>query len=1098
MAGDYTRMTFRPGKDHSGVLMQQGRVTLDSDWNELVELIDRRFRAETVDIIGRCTVPSETPDGFHVQVAGGVLTIGPGRAYVHGLLAENHGADPQEYDRVLGELRGTQPVAYDKQPYFPNATAVAPLPTSGTHVAYLDVWQREVTHLEHAQLIEKAIAIDTATRLQTAWQVRLLSAPAGTACDSSFPAWDTLTAPSAGRLTTKAVGVPAADDPCTIPPAGGYRGTENRLYRVEIHDKGPLGTATFKWSRDNASVASAVTAIDAARTELTLVRLGRDGVRRIRIDDWVEVIDDWRELNGLPGELRKVQDVDEVKQSIVLASALPAGAFDATAPARHTRVRKWDQAGVAVDAAGGVLTTPATGPAAPIVLEDGVQIQFDVDPAGGAFHVGDYWVFAARTVDASVEELVDEPPRGILHHYCRLAVITFPSSVTDCRTLWPPPFGDGDHGCDCTVCVTPESHASGELTIQKAIDMAKATGGKVCLQAGIYRLRETLRITGAMSLQLQGKGWSTMLIASGRGPAIIVDRSVGIEIDDLMIVTAAPRHEGVTPTGIAIAVLNTLGVGIERCFVLQLGTARAEVSLAGLDQILFAALAGRDAAAPVIVLNGVVAGAVIRENVIVGATGIAPVVGASLHATEIQPTAFLAQPETGAVDGGRGRLLAFGLEIVDNLLLCSRAGVDLEGFTMLQGDTRIDGNSVYGCRLAGIVSAGLVGAGGRLDIDGNLVRPLGTGIFVGTDDTRIVSNDIAPLAGFRETGEVMFGVAAGRARGEDGIVLGPGLRRGRVSRCQVLSNRVVAMGGNGIAIRTNVASALIKQNVVQGVGDGGIVMTDDASAETITIENNELLGVASRADDAREGAYAIRVLQANDVAVVGNAIAGVAQQAVRSPERIGIDVVQCETIRVSGNRLVDIGPTDEFVKLGGGVVVRGRFGRADVCDNSVRRSQSPPEEPGRSEWFGLLVGEPVTEPTGLLLFALSKLALYSFSYLSGRVRKWPLRGRATLGVRGNVVEAFGGAPAAEINTEGTCIFSDNRCILIANEGVPAARVTAGATIAGGNYLERPGELPAFELNPSSGPFTVLGNVATGPILVDSSVLGAPWNQLNVS
>ena len=57
MAGDYTRATFKPRSDHAGVLMQQGRVTLDADWNELVELLDRRLRAETIDIIGRCVVP---------------------------------------------------------------------------------------------------------------------------------------------------------------------------------------------------------------------------------------------------------------------------------------------------------------------------------------------------------------------------------------------------------------------------------------------------------------------------------------------------------------------------------------------------------------------------------------------------------------------------------------------------------------------------------------------------------------------------------------------------------------------------------------------------------------------------------------------------------------------------------------------------------------------------------------------------------------------------------------------------------------------------------------------------------------------------------
>ena len=52
MAGDYTRsdVHIRAG-DHSGVLMQQGRVTLDADFNELVELLDRRLRAEVVDTL---------------------------------------------------------------------------------------------------------------------------------------------------------------------------------------------------------------------------------------------------------------------------------------------------------------------------------------------------------------------------------------------------------------------------------------------------------------------------------------------------------------------------------------------------------------------------------------------------------------------------------------------------------------------------------------------------------------------------------------------------------------------------------------------------------------------------------------------------------------------------------------------------------------------------------------------------------------------------------------------------------------------------------------------------------------------------------------
>ena len=53
MGGDYSRVRFDPKNDFSAVLMQQGRVQLDADWNELATLIERRWRAETTDVIER-------------------------------------------------------------------------------------------------------------------------------------------------------------------------------------------------------------------------------------------------------------------------------------------------------------------------------------------------------------------------------------------------------------------------------------------------------------------------------------------------------------------------------------------------------------------------------------------------------------------------------------------------------------------------------------------------------------------------------------------------------------------------------------------------------------------------------------------------------------------------------------------------------------------------------------------------------------------------------------------------------------------------------------------------------------------------------------
>src|SRR6185295_8624776 len=332
MGGDYSRIRFDPKNDFSAVLMQQGRVQLDSDWNELAALHDRRWRAETTDIIGRGTVPKETPEGFRIQIAAGGLTIGRGRIYVDGLLAENHGKAPLEFDPVLAERRGTLPMPYNEQPYFPNVNAVAPAPTTGgPHLLYLDVWQREVTFLEDLHLIEKAVGVDTTTRLQTVWQVKILAnVGSGASCGSPLEAWNNLIAPSDGRLSSAAVGVPTNTDPCLLPPSGGYRGLENRLYRVEIHDGGANGTATFKWSRDNASVASSVTAITAL-DKLTVASVGRDSVMHFKIGDWIEVTDDWLEfarqpgINPIPaGVMAQVKSVDDANRIVTLVSPLPA------------------------------------------------------------------------------------------------------------------------------------------------------------------------------------------------------------------------------------------------------------------------------------------------------------------------------------------------------------------------------------------------------------------------------------------------------------------------------------------------------------------------------------------------------------------------------------------------------------------------------------------------------------------------------------------------------------------------------------------------------------------------------------------------------
>src|ERR687884_40148 len=94
MKADFSRLRFDAIKHYVGVLHQQGRVWLDSDWNADVFERLALLEQETFDIIGECGVPDphtafaisnnpKTPDDF--RIAGGE---GPrGRYYVDGILA---------------------------------------------------------------------------------------------------------------------------------------------------------------------------------------------------------------------------------------------------------------------------------------------------------------------------------------------------------------------------------------------------------------------------------------------------------------------------------------------------------------------------------------------------------------------------------------------------------------------------------------------------------------------------------------------------------------------------------------------------------------------------------------------------------------------------------------------------------------------------------------------------------------------------------------------------------------------------------------------------------------------------------------------------
>jgi hypothetical protein len=227
---------------------------------------------------------------------------------------------------------------------------------------------------------------------------------------------------------------------------------------------------------------------------LTVTTLGRDQVLRFKAGDWVEVLDDHTEFAGDHGVLTRIAaPPDQANHTIAVSPAIPAGLFDPTDDSRHTRVRRWDQkntgAGSDVDPATGLITV-APGP---LDIEDGIQVSFAAAVPGGQLHVGDYWIFAARTADASVEALTGAPPRGVLHHYSRLGFISGTGdkfTFTNCRPPWPLAGG----GCCCTFTAKP-----GDPLQSIVNNIASGSSTTICLQPGVYNLPLPLVLTSRQS-----------------------------------------------------------------------------------------------------------------------------------------------------------------------------------------------------------------------------------------------------------------------------------------------------------------------------------------------------------------------------------------------------------------------------------------------------------------------------------------------------------------------------------------------------------------------------------------------------------------------
>ena len=439
MKGDFTRNTFDPTKHYSQVLMQQGRVQLDADWNEQSAIMLNGLRSFITDLVG----PSwAVKNGFEIGIvddAKNDLSIAAGRFYVDGMACDN-----------AAELR------YSAQPGI--AESQLKWNPKNSYLVYLDAWEQLVTYVEDPSLREIALGgPDTTVRTQVMWQVQLAPMDAGVANTNRCEQGRAALTKNLARSAMPALSVWAlrdeSDEHCAVNPDAAYRGPENQLYRVEIHDGGTLkdGKPTFKWSRENGSVifplAEALAGLGTGTVTAKLAHLGRDAELGLSEGDWVELVDSVHVASNSHQPLLRVIAIDLEQQTVTLSGI----SVVSTAPARYAFLRRWDQRRNVGDS--GVVAVKEKGSVGgdAITLEDGVTVQFQ---AGGDYRSGDYWLIPARTASgdiawpAAVGGVAQAlPPSGVEHHFALLGVLSPPVgtgpkkwTLASCRCALPAGF----------------------------------------------------------------------------------------------------------------------------------------------------------------------------------------------------------------------------------------------------------------------------------------------------------------------------------------------------------------------------------------------------------------------------------------------------------------------------------------------------------------------------------------------------------------------------------------------------------------------------------------------------------------------------------
>ncbi|MGH3250348.1 MAG: DUF6519 domain-containing protein [Trebonia sp.] len=542
MTSDRARVTYDQGRRYHGVVAQQGRVSLEADWNEAQAIAGAELVARTLDVIGRAGSPDR---GYEIvpvtdgDGATGDLLARAGTLYVDGQrVCATHAvryADQPEWADHEGDPLWRDPA----------------IPRHPHELVYLLAREQEVSAVEDPALRDVALGgPDTTQRLRIL--PRVVRHP--TAAKTWEDAWGQLIeeqwrprgfdlneasralVPRA-RLQVTAFSVDGAEQPADH---GGYLGPNNQLIRVQIARVDHDGVPVLVWGYDNASflyrLSSSV--VSASRTILRLAAAPVDQYHQPREHQVVEVLRSAALLAAdasvaaVTGQVARVAVAyDPDSREITVGTELPPDYLKKPAEGLPLFLRVWEgevrcTPGEDHELGGTGLRVRLTGrPTAAadpdtvpeVATETTSQAAAGADPKADPmaavqekYPVGAYWTIAVRPgVGSGAQGVVypqrildgPQPPDGPRQWLTPLAFIRWqqaaprPPRPEDCV----PRFGGlvrAERSAGSRTVHLQSHEVGGGWGLQDAIDThaGRARAATICLAPGTYALPRPLRI----------------------------------------------------------------------------------------------------------------------------------------------------------------------------------------------------------------------------------------------------------------------------------------------------------------------------------------------------------------------------------------------------------------------------------------------------------------------------------------------------------------------------------------------------------------------------------------------------------------------------